>query len=145
MRWGDDGTLSQTIVVGNIETVADPLFREAEKLGLDTRPSVGPETGEERSMLFQFFPDDTATDSQKSDKIGPSQKLQDSGTQPDTDTKGKKANQALKDGSKRNAKQGDVGSKQEAVDTKKQSDYMASSFCLSEEFFRSGIEFCRHE
>ena len=35
MWWGDDGTLNDAVSKGNI--AEDPLFREAEKMGIDIR------------------------------------------------------------------------------------------------------------
>lgn len=55
LRWGDDGTLGTTVVVG--DAVSDPLFVAAERLGQDTRPMLEKEMST-RQLTFGFFPDE---------------------------------------------------------------------------------------
>ena len=55
--WGDDGTLKETVMKGNIDQVDSARFREAEKLGIDIRP-VTEEEKSSKSFKLNFFPED---------------------------------------------------------------------------------------
>ena len=55
--WGDDGTLKETVMKGDIDQVDNARFREAEKLGIDIRP-VTAEEKSSKSFKLNFFPDE---------------------------------------------------------------------------------------
>lgn len=59
--WGDDGTLKETVVKGNIDQVNSARFREAEKLGIDIRP-VTEEEKSSKSFKLNFFPEENDGD-----------------------------------------------------------------------------------
>eukprot|EP01041_Mallomonas_annulata_P015161 gene15161-32147_t len=50
--------MNETVTVGDSDLAADPLFLEAEKLGIDARPQRGDDKKKERSLLFSFFGED---------------------------------------------------------------------------------------
>jgi hypothetical protein len=63
--FGDDGTLKETVIKGNIASdssssasISEKLFLEAEKLGIDIRPQVNVE-----NMTFSFFDQTVENDS----------------------------------------------------------------------------------